>query len=64
MHPIECPNTIIELDTIWKSAQRFGKRIAKQEGYVPPEQYGDDFDEELALRQLDLMKTQFFLPQV
>lgn len=36
----------IELDTIWKSAQRFGKRIAKQEGYVPPEQYGDDFDEE------------------
>ena len=35
-----------ELDTIWKSAQRFGKRIAAQEGYVAPDEYNNDFDDE------------------
>lgn len=33
-----------ELSTIWRSAQNFGKKIAKQDGYVPPERYNDDFD--------------------
>lgn len=33
-----------ELDTIWKSAQRFGKKIASQDGYIPPDDYDDDFD--------------------
>lgn len=33
-----------ELSTIWRSAQNFGKKIAKQDGYVPPEKYNDDFD--------------------
>ena len=28
-----------ELDTIWNSAVGFGKKLEKQEGYVPPEEY-------------------------
>lgn len=28
-----------ELDTIWKSAVKFGKKVEKQEGYIPPEEY-------------------------
>ena len=28
-----------ELDTIWNSAVGFGKKLAQQEGYVPPEEY-------------------------
>ena len=30
-----------ELETIWRSASKFGKRVSRQEGYIPPEQYGD-----------------------
>ena len=33
-----------ELDTIWASAVRFfNKKVAGQEGYVPPEEYNSDF---------------------
>ena len=28
-----------ELQTIWNSAIKFGKKVAKQDGYIPPEQY-------------------------
>lgn len=28
-----------ELDRIWGSAMKFGKRVAEQEGYIPPERY-------------------------
>ena len=28
-----------ELDSIWRSAQRFYGKVAAQEGYIPPEQY-------------------------
>lgn len=28
-----------ELRTIWNSAVKFGKKVAKQDGYIPPEQY-------------------------
>lgn len=28
-----------ELDSIWSSAKRFGKRVAAKDGYIPPEQY-------------------------
>ncbi len=35
------PNS--ELQTIWQSAKRFGKKISAQEGYIPPEEYGKDF---------------------
>ena len=28
-----------ELDTIWKSAVKFGRRISQEEGYIPPERY-------------------------
>ena len=30
-----------ELKAIWKSAVNFGKKVAAQPGYVPPEQYND-----------------------
>jgi len=30
-----------ELETIWNSAAKFAKRVAKQDGYIPPEQYAD-----------------------
>lgn len=32
-----------ELDTIWQSACRFAKKVQGQEGYVPPEDYNDEF---------------------
>lgn len=31
-----------ELETIWRSAMKFGKRVSSQEGYIPPEQYGEN----------------------
>lgn len=31
-----------ELDSIWRSAQRFYGKVAAQEGYIPPEQYNQD----------------------
>lgn len=31
-----------ELNMIWKSASKFGNKVAKQEGYIPPEQYNSD----------------------
>lgn len=33
-----------ELQTIWNSAVKFGKKVAKQDGYIPPEQYDSGFD--------------------
>ena len=35
-----------ELNTIWNSAVKFAKRVQSQEGYVPPEEYNADFEEE------------------
>lgn len=32
-----------ELKTIWYSAVKFGKKIQGQNGYVPPDDYNDDF---------------------
>lgn len=32
-----------ELDAIWNSARRFGQKVASQEGYIPPEDYGKEF---------------------
>ena len=31
-----------ELDSIWRSAQRFYEKVSTQEGYIPPEQYNQD----------------------
>ena len=31
-----------ELENIWASACKFGKMVTSQEGYVPPDQYGDN----------------------
>lgn len=33
-----------ELRTIWNSAVKFGKKVAKQDGYIPPEQYDLGFN--------------------
>ena len=42
-----------ELNTIWGSAVRFGKRISKQEGYVSPDEYNNDFGTQDSLRPED-----------
>lgn len=31
-----------ELESIWNSACKFGKKVTSQDGYVPPEQYGEN----------------------
>lgn len=31
-----------ELERIWASACKFGRKVASQEGYVPPDQYGEN----------------------
>lgn len=47
----EPPLSDEELDTIWNSACKFGKKVTSQDGYVPPDQYGncplipDDFSD-------------------
>lgn len=47
----EPPLSDEELETIWNSACKFGKKVTTQEGYVPPDQYGnsplipDDFSD-------------------
>lgn len=33
-----------ELQTIWNSAVKFGKKVAKQDGYIPPEKYNSGFN--------------------
>lgn len=33
-----------ELDTIWGSAVKFGKKVSQQEGYIPPDEYGGGWD--------------------
>lgn len=42
-----------ELNKIWQSALRFGKKIAAQEGYVSPDQYNQDFSRGDSLRPSD-----------
>lgn len=42
-----------ELNKIWQSALRFGKKIAAQEGYVSPDQYNQDFSQGESLRPSD-----------
>lgn len=39
----EPPLSVTELDTIWNSAVKFAKRIQEQEGYIPPEEFNDEF---------------------
>ena len=31
-----------ELERIWNSAKRFGNKVSKQDGYIPPEQYNSE----------------------
>ena len=37
------PLPAAELDAIWRSAVKFAERVQKQDGYIPPEEYNDDF---------------------
>lgn len=32
-----------ELNTIWNSAVKFAKKVQSQDGYIPPEEFNDDF---------------------
>lgn len=32
-----------ELNTIWNSACKFAKKVQSQDGYIPPDQFNDDF---------------------
>ncbi len=34
------PLDIAELESIWSSASKFGKKVSETEGYIPPEQFG------------------------
>lgn len=47
------PLEAAELNKIWQSALRFGKKIAVQEGYVSPDQYNLDFSQGESLRPSD-----------
>ena len=47
------PLSDAELNKIWQSAVRFGERIARQEGYVSPEQYNNDFASRGSLKPED-----------
>lgn len=47
------PLEVAELNKIWQSALRFGKKIAAQEGYVSPDQYNQDFSRGESLRPSD-----------
>lgn len=40
----EPPLSEAELETIWNSAVRFYEKVSSQTGYVPPEEYNDEFD--------------------
>ena len=35
-----------ELDTIWGSAVKFGRKLQAEKGYIPPEEYNSDFTAE------------------
>lgn len=39
----EPPLSDQELGTIWKSAVKFAKKVQEQDGYVPPEEYNEEF---------------------
>lgn len=39
----EPPLSDQELGTIWKSAVKFAKKVQEQDGYVPPEEFNDEF---------------------
>ena len=36
------PHPEKELKIIWRSASKFGNKVSKQDGYIPPEQYNSD----------------------
>ncbi len=42
-----------ELNRIWQSAVRFGEKVAKQEGYISPDQYNNEFGTQESLKPGD-----------
>lgn len=39
------PLSDAELSSIWSSAKKFGVKVANQDGYIPPEEYGRSYEE-------------------
>ena len=54
-HSLKCdpPLDDDELDSIWNSALKFYKKVASSDGYIPPDEYGDDFDDGTSLMPED-----------
>lgn len=49
-----------ELSTIWNSAKKFGKKISKQDGYIPPEEYGRRYEEYKPQELTDIAMAEVF----
>lgn len=49
-----------ELSTIWNSAKKFGDKVSKQEGYIPPEEYGRSYEEYKPQELTDIAMAEVF----
>lgn len=49
-----------ELSTIWNSARKFGNKVSKQEGYIPPEEYGRSYEEYKPQELTDVTMAEVF----
>ena len=49
-----------ELRTIWYSAVKFGKKVQKQDGYIPPEEYGRSYEEYKPQELTDIAMAEVF----
>lgn len=49
-----------ELSTIWNSARKFGNKVSKQEGYIPPEEYGRSYEEYKPQELTDVAMAEVF----
>lgn len=50
----------VELSKIWKSAIKFGDKISKQKGYIPPEEYGLSYDDYKPKELTDIAVAEIF----
>ena len=49
-----------ELSTIWNSAKKFGDKVSKQDGYIPPEEYGRSYEEYKPQELTDIAMAEVF----
>ena len=49
-----------ELSTIWNSARKFGDKVSKQDGYIPPEEYGRSYEEYKSQELTDIAMAEVF----